>query len=240
MATNAKKLPAEIPATAITPMDMIGRIVEQGGDVERLERMMDLERRWKEDKAREAYFEALTAFKKLNIVVSKDKHNKQYNSKYAGIGNLVNTVSAAMAPFGLSARWEFDQSAGISVTCTLSHTLGHCERVTMSGPPDTSGAKNSLQQIKSTVTYLESATFQAVTGVISQDTSDDDGNGANLASITEKQASILTDLINASDTDESKFLAWIGAESVTAIPQGKYRQALMQLERKVKQAGEPI
>jgi hypothetical protein len=36
-----------------------------------------------------------------------------------------------------------------------------------------------LQQIKSTLTYLEGATFQAITGVVARSASmDDDGNGA--------------------------------------------------------------
>ena len=47
----------------------------------------------------------------------------------------------------------------------------------MSGPPDDSGKKNPLQQIKSTITYLEIATFEAVTGIAASDAGDDDGNG---------------------------------------------------------------
>jgi hypothetical protein len=46
----------------------------------------------------------------------------------------------------------------------------------LSSPPDTSGAKNPLQQIKSAITYLEGATFQAITGIVASD-EDDDGNG---------------------------------------------------------------
>ena len=58
--------------------------------------------------------------------------------------------------------------------------------------------------------------------------------------INDKQASTIIDLIAASETNTEKFLKWIGAESVETIPQGKYKQALTQLERKVKAAGEPV
>lgn len=54
--------------------------------------------------------------------------------------------------------------------------------------------------------------------------------------ISDSQASRLTDLILASETDEAAFLKWIGAESVDKISVGKYGQALTQLERKVKAA----
>jgi len=48
----------------------------------------------------------------------------------------------------------------------------------MSGPPDDSGKKNPLQQIKSTVTYLKISTLEAACGLASTDASaDDDGNG---------------------------------------------------------------
>ena len=48
----------------------------------------------------------------------------------------------------------------------------------MSAPPDTSGSKNLIQQLKSTKTYLEIATFESVTGIAAIDKGDDDGNSA--------------------------------------------------------------
>jgi len=244
MNKNAETLPATNIHTDVlepmTPDKMIPMAVEQGKDLDYIEKLMVLERRWKDDKAREAYFVALAEFKKQPLAVTKDKVNNQYNSRYTSIGNLVNTVATAMAPFGLNARWDIDQSDGIKVTCVLSHTLGHSESVSMSGPPDTSGKKNDLQQIKSTVTYLQSATFQSVTGVVSQDTIDDDGNGAGAEPITESQLSTLVDLIAASETDQVKFLAWLGIKTLEEIPQEKYKRALIQLERKVRKSGQPL
>jgi len=51
--------------------------------------------------------------------------------------------------------------------------------------------------------------------------------------ITEKQQSVLCDLLAAAEADEGKFLTWINAESIDAIPLGKFDQARVQLERKV-------
>ncbi|KKL54902.1 hypothetical protein LCGC14_2260750, partial [marine sediment metagenome] len=180
---------------AVTPMRMLQIAVEKGQDLEKIEKLMELERRWKADQAREAYYVALAEFKKQPIIVTKDKRNDQYGSMYTTIGNLVNTVNAAMAPFGLNARWTIDQAEAITVTCILSHTLGHSESVSMSGPPDESGSKNKLQQIKSTVTYLELSTFQAVTGVVSQDGNTDDDGNASGNTISESEARDLEALI---------------------------------------------
>ena len=225
----------ENAVVAITPMHMLQRAVELGHDLNEIEKIMELERSWKADKAREAYYEALAAFKAEPITVTKDKKNTQYGSMYTSIGNLVNTVNAAMAPFGLNARWAIDQSESIAVTCILSHTLGYSEQVSMSGPPDDSGSKNQLQQIKSTITYLESSTFQAVTGVVSQDgNADDDGNGA-IETITENQVANLEALMSEVGATKDAFLKVCKVQSFDQLPAAQYAGAIQRLEQKRKQ-----
>ncbi len=219
----------------VTPMHMLQVAVQKGHDLDKIEKLMELERTWKADQAREAYYVALAEFKKKPITISKDKKNIQYGSRYTSIGNLVNTVNAAMAPFGLNASWDFDQSEGIKVTCILAHTLGHTESVSLCGPPDDSGKKNSLQQIKSTNTYLRKETFEAVTGVVTSDTDDDDGNGA-VDTITEKQAADLEALITEIGADREAFLQYCKVKSIDVLPARKFKFALQALEDKRKDA----
>ena len=162
-----------------TPMAMLALAVSQGADLDRLQKLMDLQERWEKGEAKKAFVTAMAAFKANPPTVYKDKENKQYDSMYTTIGNLVNTVNASMSKHGLSANWEIDQSNGITVTCILTHERGHSERCSMSGPPDDSGKKNPLQQIKSTITYLKAATFEAITGTASSEANmDDDANGS--------------------------------------------------------------
>jgi len=166
-----------VPAT--TPMQILASAIERGIDTDQLEKLMALQERWQANEARKAYFSAVAAFAQHPPTVIKDKTNPQYNSRYSSLENMVNTVSASLSPHGLSARWQIDQSNGIAVTCVLSHVSGHSEQVTISGPPDNSGKKNDLQQIKSTLTYLKLATFEAITGTASEvGSQNDDGNGA--------------------------------------------------------------
>jgi hypothetical protein len=163
-----------------TPTHMLAVAVQRGMSPEIIKGFMDLQERWERNEARKAYAEALAAFKANPPTVIKDKKNDQYGSMYTTIGNLVNTINGGLSQNGLSARWDIDQANGIKVTCILTHRLGHSESVSMVGPPDDSGKKNPLQQIKSTVTYLKIATFEAVTGTASADgNKDDDGNGAS-------------------------------------------------------------
>lgn len=170
----------DLPMVQANPMAMLASAVARGMDPSVLKDLMDLQERHERNEARKAYADALAAFKANAPTVVKDKTNVQYDSRYAGIGNIVNTVNPELSKYGLSARWDIDQSNGIQVACILTHRAGHSERVSMKGPADDSGKKNPLQQIKSTVTYLKIATFEAVTGIAASDGGDDDGNGAPL------------------------------------------------------------
>ena len=179
--------------TANPYLAMIDKFMDSGKPISELSELLALKKEWEADEARKAFHQAVANFKRNPPVVYKDKKNLQYDSQYTSIGNLVNTVNAAMAPHGLSADWDIDQAdpKNIIVTCTLSHAQGHSKQVSMSGAPDTTGAKNTLQQTKSTITYLKLATFEAVTGVASQEGNmDDDGNGAGRGNSEEDMAKV--------------------------------------------------
>ncbi len=164
---------------AITPMHMLQMAVEKGADLEYLQKLMDLQERWETNQARKSFNAALAAFKKNPPVVVKDMLNKQYGSTYSSLGNLVNVVNSALGEHGLSASWDVQSGDVIKVTCILEHIDGHSKRVTIEGPRDVSGSKNTLQQIRSTLTYLKGDTFEAVTGIASKvGNVDDDGAGA--------------------------------------------------------------
>lgn len=149
-------------------------------DVAKLQALLDVKERWERDEARKAFEDAMAGFKQEIFVVTKDKTNKQYDSKYTSLGNLIQTVTPFLGKHGLSATWDIDQaSGGITVTCILTHRHGHSKRVSMTVPPDKAGAKNPIQEIKSAITYAKGCTFDSVCGTASSDANvDDDGNGA--------------------------------------------------------------
>jgi hypothetical protein len=136
------------------------------------------------DEAKKAFHEAFTAFKAETITIIRDKENTQYSkpgkpAMYTSLENMVATVTPFLSKHGLSSSWEISQKDGITVTCVLTHVLGFEKRTPITSQPDTSGAKNPLQQIKSTLTYLKVASFESACGLASAFGSlNDDGNGA--------------------------------------------------------------
>ena len=174
---------AEQTALAVRPASLVAIIDKVAAspdfDVAKLKELIELHERWSAAEAKKAFVEALSAFKAHAITILRDKVNGQYQSKYVSLGNLVATVTPFLSQHGLSCRWDLAQSAGIKITCIMTHVAGHSESVSMVCPPDTSGAKNPIQQIKSAITYGKVCTFESICGLASTDANlDDDGNSA--------------------------------------------------------------
>jgi ERF superfamily len=221
--------------TPLTPMEMLNAAIVRGDSIDKLERLMDLNDRWEKAQAKKAYIEAKAAFKAHAPKITRDKENTQYKSRYASIGNVVNTVNEELSKHGLDADWSYDQTSGIKVTCKLTHILGHSESVSLTGAPDTSGAKNPLQQIKSTLTYLKLATFEAVTGIATKEGNlDDDGNSSGGAAgpITDAQLKELIALADSVGADKAKFCEYHKIESFADIRTDQFENAKARLNLK--------
>jgi hypothetical protein len=170
----------KVDVKTMTPAMLLQIAVEKGTDLAQLEKLMDLQERWEKKEALKAYISDMAEFKKDLPKIYKDKTNKQFNSKYASIETIVNDAIPKLSEYGLSHRWDYPKGEKdrIYVRCILTHRLGHSEEVIMDCLPDTSGgnSKNPIQQIKSATTYLKIMTFEAVTGIVSEENKNDDGN----------------------------------------------------------------
>jgi hypothetical protein len=143
-----------------------------------------------------------------------------------------------MSECGLSHKWDIKQEEKIEVTCIVTHKMGHKDRTTMKGPPDASGSKNLLQQIKSTVTYLKAATFESAMVLASTDANvDDDGNGAEDAPVYvgDKEKSAIRDMLLSLSCNEQTFLCWLGCESIDTIDEKSYKRAVVNLKARIEE-----
>jgi len=218
---------------------MISAAINKGLSIETLDKLMDLNERYEKNEARKQYFFALAQFAENLPIVTKDKYNKQYDSNYASLENTSNTIARSLAPFGLKHHWSVDQTSQIAVTCFLTHVAGHSEQSTISGPPDTSGAKNELQQIKSTITYLKLATLETITGTASEagSTSDDANSSEAIQYINERQAVQIRDELEALGSDEAFFCDWLKIKCLEEMPaklHSKARRAIADQRREKK------
>lgn len=175
-------LPGVPEQVAVTPMQLLQMAMNQGADLDRLERLMQLQRQWEAGEARKAYVAAMAAFKSEPLKILKTKRvDVPGGAKFAHatLADVVDGVVVALSKHGLSHAWETKQEGNlVTVSCIITHEAGHSERTTLFAPPDDSGKKNTIQQIASTVTYLERYTLMAACGLAAKDM-DNDGNGAS-------------------------------------------------------------
>lgn len=179
--------PASLPVTiqpphGTTPAMLLQIAVQQGADLDRLERLMNLQAQWEDRESVKQYNQAFAAFKAEAVKLIKNKKvmdGPLKNKGYAELHAVVNAATPALSKHGLSAAWKLtkDERDWLEVTCTLKHVGGHFEAVSMGGPPDAGGAKNAIQARASTVSYLERYTFKAITGLAEQDDDTDGGDG---------------------------------------------------------------
>lgn len=214
-------------AAAIEKIDvLIERGYSEKLSIEGMKQLFELRKEIDAEEARKAYFSDFALFQAENVIVIKDMENKQYSTAakkamYTSAGNLVGTVTPFLAKHGFGPSWQISQEGGkIIVTCTLKHRAGHSESATMEGTPDGSGAKNPLQQVKSTRTYLRVCTFEDVCGMASREASvDDDGNGAGKSARMEETDYLGTmdNIKGANDKDELRKLFAAACELADAI-----------------------
>lgn len=164
--------------------------------IEKLNILLDMRMKWdaeqrrnaKEDaaeQARKAFNAAMAEFKKLVPAILKDKHVAFDTQKgvtsydHATIGAVCDAIIPALASVGISHSWEpLQEPNKITVTCTLDHVGGHKKSTSLFAGPDTSGTKNAIQAVSSTITYLERYTLLMVSGVATKGVPDDDGRGS--------------------------------------------------------------
>lgn len=181
------KLPANSSADVSvtqTPSDLLKIAVQQNFDIDKLEKLMQLQERWEQKEAKKSFLAALSKFQTMVPVLKKAKVAKvptrtggEFRYNYADLGSITQAIKIPLNECGLSYRWEFDETNGkMKVTCIVSHLDGHTETTSMEGGLDSSGAKNDIQQKGSTHTYLQRYTLIGALGLSTAD-EDKDGNG---------------------------------------------------------------
>ena len=201
-------------AVVTTPAQLLEIAVSQNADLDKLERLMALQERWEANEARKEFVLAMAGFKQEPLEIFKRKEvgyttkdGEFVGYKHATLSDVANVVVPAMARHDLSHRWDVKQENGrIIVTCVVTHKRGHSETVTLDGSPDSSGKKNAIQQVASTVTYLQRYTLLLATGLAAQDQLDDDGQGAGKGGETDI-GDLLAELYEITD-DQKALQFW--------------------------------
>lgn len=195
--------PVSLPANPW--VGIIQQSIEKGADITAIEKFITLQREEEDRQAERAFNDALSELQSNMPEISKTG-KASFKTKAGGVmeynfdqlNDICNAIRPLLQDVGLSYSWDQVQDErGITVRCTIKHKHGHSIENKISAPPDGSGLKNAIQQIASTVSYLQRYTLKAALGIAS---TDDDGAASNQQSM-EKQEKV-------------KFLRWMATAKI--------------------------
>ena len=253
--TNVAKVPnttQDVHLPADPMVSMIERIaMDPNSDLAKLEKMLDMKERLEEKAARRAFDMAMAEAKseippilKSGTVDYTNNKGERTHFKHETLDGIAKVVDPILSKHGLSYRYRSKQDNGqLYVTCIVAHRDGFSEETTLQGGPDSGAGKNNYQAVGSAATYLQRYTLKLALGLSAA--KDDDGAAAGSdapETVSAEQYVTLRDMIEATNTDETKFHRAHGHKDpenadLHQFPARLFETAKAQLERKKAQMG---
>lgn len=142
-------------------------------DVDKMERLMSMYERIESKRAVAAYQADLAEMQEALPSVG-ERGNAANRYTYALWEDINAAIKPVLKRFGFALSFRTDcQKDSISVTGVLTHRDGHREETTISLPADSSGNKNAVQAVASSVSYGKRYTAGALLNLTSHGEDDD-------------------------------------------------------------------
>lgn len=240
MSTELVKHEPNALERAESTLEVISRLaVDPRVDVEKLERLLVMKREVEADQRRVAFLAALArlATKLPEIdqkgrVAYEGKQGKEgMDRKYARLEDIDRAIRPLLSEEGFSMSFDTHptDSGKIRVSATLSHRDGHSETKQLDLPHDSSGSKNGIQAVGSTVSYGRRMLVKMFFNLIEHG---EDTDGNDPTTLTDDQAKDLEAMISEVRADKAKFLQFMGVDSLSAILARDHTKAINALETK--------
>lgn len=233
---------AQVVVGADAYLEMIERAARDPAvDIDKVERLMVMRERLMDRQAKGAYAAALAEMqpklpvieRRGRIVVPAKDGKTGHSTPYALWEDVNEAIRPHLADHGFALSFRVRKEADrIEVTGVLSHREGHSEETMLSLPMDSTGSKNNVQAIGSSVSYGKRYTAFALLNITSRGEDDDGAAAGDAATITNEQREKLQDLIIETGSDPRKFCAHMKVPALEDMPASKFAAAVAALESK--------
>lgn len=208
-------------------------------DIDKMERLMAMHERFQAQQAKQQYDEAMSRMQEELPVIGerggiRDKSGR-IQSTYALWEDINEMIKPVLARHGFALSFRTPRNErGIEVEGVLSHRGGHRETTSLVLPADTTGSKNGVQAVASSVSYGKRYTAGALLNFTTTG-EDDDGNGAVVTPrVTSVQAAQLAELLDkCSDKAKAAFAGMHGTPA--SVEKAAFDQVLGMLSKSAKQ-----
>ena len=212
--------------------------------VDRIKQLMDLQAEAERRDAEKQFIAAMNRLqprlpriaKKGAINFESKRTGSSQNTPYATYEDIDEKVRPLMHQEGFSVTYgtrPYDK--GLMITATLSHIAGHSKTEEMPLPLDTSGSKNAIQAVGSTMSYGKRYLLCAMLNIVAIG-EDDDAQSSDY--ISDHQINSIVDMQTACQMDamsRSKFLDTMKSKAIHEIRKRDYEAAMNLLQAKYRQ-----
>lgn len=229
-----------VQSESVTILQIIQQVaMSPDADIDKMERLMVMHQNMQALQAKQKYDEALAEMQEELPVIGerggiKDR-NGRVQSTYALWEDINEMIRPVLARHGFAISFRTPRNErGIEVEGVLSHRAGHREMTSLVLPADTSGSKNGVQAVASSVSYGKRYTAGALLNFTTTG-EDDDGSSAVLTPrVTSVQAAQLSSLLDrCSDRAKAAFANMHGTPA--AVEKAAFDQVLGMLSKSAKQ-----
>lgn len=213
-------------------------------NIDKFERLMGMKERAMTNAARVAFETAIAAAKGeippivKNRSVDFTSQRGRTNYRYEDLAEIARVVDPILSRHGLAYRHRSTQAGGkVSVTCVMSHALGHIDETTLEASEDHTGNKNSIQAIGSTATFLQRYTLKLALGIAS--TIDDDGRNSGAAPATtitnDEEQALYERIMTTGVTSIAGICKYFGVAALAEIRSADLPRAYSAIDKKISQ-----
>jgi hypothetical protein len=257
MTNSVEKMPrkgavkSSVPAMA-TPGDLMAlAVLKDDADLDRLERLMIMQKEWEANEARKAFTASMADFR---IEVPKITKNRtvRYSGKggqttsynHADLAYMMEVIGPIVGKHGLSYTYRSAHPTknSIKVTCILTHRDGHFTETSLEADYDNSGGKNTIQSLGSSSTYLKRYTLKLALGLAEADDDNDGADGSNEPEyIADDQKTTIILAIqeieklmgdNNDGKETKRFLNYLKIQNVDQLPKSRFSAAMTALNNR--------
>lgn len=227
-------------ATAI--VQMIERaVLNPAVDIDKMERLLAMQERVMDRNAKAAFTAALAEMQpKLPVIdergaISTDK-GVTVQSTFAKWEDINDGIRPLLAAHGFALNFRVKRTdAIVAVTGVLSHREGHSDETTIDLSVDSSGNKNGVQAVGSSISYgkrYAAISLLNITSRAPQDRDDDGNRAGEPECVSQDQIDNLVELMDTVKADRPKFLNYFRIEGLGQLPAKNYERAVALLKAK--------
>ncbi|WP_375664432.1 ERF family protein, partial [Bartonella sp. CL50QHWL] len=201
---------------------ILNKALDSDVDMDRLERLLDLREQEIKRQERQNFVRDLSAVQMAYKNIEQNAINKHTNSKYATLDQYIDAVKDGLATykFALFYRIKNQTEKNVTIEITLSHPSGNEISTEGTFPIDSTGSKNSIQSLGSTLTYARRYLLGMLLNLASKE-DDTDGqmqakeDDTNNQKVSSKQIKQIEELIEQTESDKNKLLSYAKVEKLT-------------------------